>query len=430
MRFTINVGCAVILCLIASSAKAQFLQFTPVGGPESRPETARDRLERELQEVPFQAGPVRVAPLVGLRDLAYVRNLFASGDEIESDLTVTASAGFRAYLQTGRKVTWIAQAVPEYVWWAEREEARRLNLSYGLQTLALFNRLTIDVAASRVEQQRLLTPEVPQLVNAATDLGRFEVELEATPALYPFATLRASRQESLIDADEDPRVRVIERLDREERVARAGVRWRPSPDFTLGLGAERSQADFDDEDFDSSNEGTAPVLEVMIDRQRLFFQADLAARSLEGRKGSRFIAFDGVTGDVALSFRPYSTSRLEAWLYGNRNLVYSVSADSSYMDDRRIGTSVGWRAGQRLAFRAFAETGTNDYAAFSPATPPRKDDLTSLGGSVRFTIAGTLNLLVQAARIEIDSNVPGRDRSYSSGGLTLSLGGNLIGKNL
>lgn len=401
-----------------------------MGGPESRPETARDRLERELEEVPYKVGPVHVAPLVGLRDMAYVRNLFASGGEIESDLTATASAGVRLYLQTGRKVTWIGQVLPEYVWWAEREEARRMNLSYGLETLALFNRLTIDVAASRLEQQRLLTPEIPQLINAATDLGRFEAELEATSALFPFVTVRLSRQESLIDEEEDPRIQVIERLDREERVARAGVRWRPSPGWMLGLGAERSQADFLNESFDSSNEGTAPVLEVLIDRRRLFFRADLAARSLEAREGSRFLAFDGVTGDVALSLRPRANSRLEVWIYGNRNLVYSVSADAPYLDDQRIGTSAGWRVGRRLALRAFAETGTNDYATFSSVELPREDDLTSYGGSMRFSLTSTLDLSVQVARIEIDSNTPGQDRSYTSGGLNLSLRGNLTGKNL
>lgn len=429
MRFTVLV-CGLILCLIASGAKAQFLQFTPVGGPESRPETARDRLKRELQEVPYKVGPVRVAPLVGLRDMAYVRNLFASNGEIESDLTATASAGVRLYLQTGRKVTWIGQVLPEYVWWAEREEARRLNLSYGLETLALFNRLTIDVAASRLEQQRLLTPEIPQLVNAATELARFETELEATSALFPFLTVQLSRQEGLIDEEEDPRIRLIEQLDREERIVRGGVRWRPHSDWTIGLGVEKSQVDFLKEGLDSSNEGIAPVLEVLVDRRRFLVRADLAARSLEAREESRFLAFDGLTGSLALSLRPHPSSPLEVWIYGNRNLVYSIFVDTAYLEDQRIGTSAGWRIGQRLSLRTFFETGTNEYKTFSPASPPREDDLRSFGGAVRFSVSGALDLSLQAARIEIDSNVPGQDRSYTSGGLTLSLRGGFIGKNL
>jgi hypothetical protein len=337
-------------------------------------------------------------------------------------------AGIRAYLHTGPKITWIAQALPEYVWWQKEEDARRLNLSGGLETLFLFNRLTVDVAASRIEQQRIATPEIPELVNTASDLGRLDAELEATSKLRPFVTARWARQEGLREDRDDPRIAGIELLDREERVVRGGVRWYPRSGWALGLGAESSRTEFDRAALDSSNEGTAPVLELLIDRSRFFFRADLAARSLEATEGSRFVAFDEVTGDVSFNFLP--RARVDVWLYANRNLVYSVQPDYPYIDDRRIGLSLGSGLGRRLFGRVYVETGTEDYVAFLPTAPDRQDDLTAYGASLRFSFTNALALSVQATRMALGSSLPGDDRSFTSGGLTLSLRGNMAGRNL
>lgn len=427
MRFKIQV-CLGILFLFAGSAKSQFLQFTPPGGPEGRQETVQERLEREIRLAPYHLGPVRIAPLVGFRDVAYVRDLFATGDA-RSDVTATVGAGFRAYLRTGRKVTWIAHALPEYVWWQKRSEARRLNVSGGLETVLLLNRLTIDAAVSRLEQQRLVTPEIPELVNAASDLGRLDAELELSTALRPFVSARWARVDGLVeDREDDPAVERIALLDREEQVVRAGLHWYPREDWMIGLGAERSQTDFDSSTLDSSNEGTSPVLELLIDRPHFYVRTDLAARSLTATEGSRFVDYDGVTGSVSLNLVP--RSRLETWLYANREIIYSVSADYPYLQDERVGLSLGLGVGERVSFRVFAETGSNDYTAFSPASPERKDDLTAYGGALRFTLTETLALAVQVMRLELDSNLPDNDRSYTSGGLSVTLRGNLTGRNL
>jgi hypothetical protein len=427
MRFKIQV-CLGILFLFAGSAKSQFLQFTQPGGPEGRQEDVQERLEREVQAARYHLGPVRIAPMVGFRDVAYVRDLLATGDA-RSDVTATVGAGFRAYLRTGRKVTWIAQALPEYVWWQKRSEARRLNLSGGLETVFLFNRLTIDAAVSRLEQQRLVTPEVPELVNSASNLGRLDAELELSPVLRPFVSARQARQEGLVeDRVDEPAVERIALLDRDEQVMRAGLHWYPREDWMIGLGVERSKTDFDSPTLDSSNEGTSPVLELLIDRPRFYVRSDLAARSLTATEGSRFVDYDGVTGSISLNLVP--RSRLETWLYASREINYSVLSDYPYLQDQRLGLSLGIGAGERIRFRAFAETGSNDYTALSPAAPERKDDLTAYGGAVRFLLTEALELSLQVLRLELDSNLPNQDRSYTSGGLSVTLRGNLTGRNL
>jgi hypothetical protein len=429
MRWKVRAMSVGILFLMAASAKGQLFQFTPPGGPDGRPETVEDRLEREMRDAPYRLGPIYIAPLVGFRDVAYVRDLFAgSGETASSDLSATAGAGFRAYLRTGRKVTWIAQALPEYVWWRKRDDWRTLNFSGGLETLLLFNRLTVDLAASRLEQQRIVTPEIPELVNAATDLARIDAELRATHQIRPFVSARWSRQEGLVDDREDPLYERVALLDREEQVVRGGVHWYPRSGWKIGLGAERSSVDFNRPVLDSSNEGTAPVLEVEIDRSRIYFNANLAARSLRATEGSRFVDYDGITGAVAFSILPQR--RLETSVYANRQLVYSVSVSSPYLEDQRVGLAAETGFGQRVTARIFAETGDHDYVTFSPESPQQKDDLTAYGGSLRFLIVDNLAFILQATRLELDSNLPGADRSYTSGGITVVLRGNLMGRNL
>ncbi|HEY4590640.1 MAG TPA: hypothetical protein VII86_15545, partial [Thermoanaerobaculia bacterium] len=128
----------LILCLVALSgadrAGAQSIfEYTPPGGPEEKPESRQQELEHQVETARYHLGPVRVAPWATLRDIAYVRSLFtSSGVEQPADVTATVGAGFRAYLPNGAKATWIAQVLPEYVWWQKEVERRQLNGRYFL----------------------------------------------------------------------------------------------------------------------------------------------------------------------------------------------------------------------------------------------------------------------------------------------------------
>lgn len=414
------------ILLIAGSAKAQFAQYTPPGGPEDRPEDRKERLEREIEEARYRLGPVRVDPVLSFRDVVYVRDLFASEGPATSDVTATAGAGFRAYLRTGRKVTWIGHVVPEYVWWRKQENARRLNQRFGLTSLGFFNRLTLEALAQRDEQQQIVSPEVPRLIHSRGDRAGVDAELKASGALYVFASASRTEVDNLVDEEDDPRVRALGLLDHGESLARLGVRWRPRSGWTVGLGVERSVVDFESQALDNSNSGTAPVLEVVLDRRRFLIQADVAARSLEARQGSRFVPFDGVTGGASVTYEP--GQRLGISLYGSRNLVYSLSLNYPYLDDHRLGLALSMGLGRSANFRFFQEIGYDDYVPSLPTLPDQRDDLSAYGGSFRWILPGpgTAYLTLQAVRFEFDSNLPGADRSYTTGGITISLGGDVL----
>lgn len=425
MRIKIQMAMTLILCLMSGRAGAQFLQYTPPGGPEEPPESRKDELEREVAATGHHLGPVRIAPWLALRDTAYVRNLFSTGEKTPDDVTATLGAGLRAYLRNGPKALWRVQVLPEYVWWARQTERRQINGRYTLGFHGFFNRLTLEAQGGREQQQQVVTPEVPVPVSSRRDGGEVRAEVEVRHTLFAFTAASLTRQNHLVDEVGDPRVEPIALLDREDRIARVGLRWRPRRQWAFALGAERSQTDFEGDAsvFDRSNAGTAPVAELQFRGRRLSFGMDLAARSLEARRGAAFVPYDKVTGNAAVTLG--NARSLSTTLYANRNLVYSLSRDYPYLTDERLGLALTLGLGGRTQARVFAETGDNDYTAFLASAPRRQEDVTSYGASLAFRIAPRLSFGLQALRSEFDSNIPGGDRSYSAVGTTLNLLGGL-----
>ncbi len=317
--------------------------------------------------------------------------------------------------------------LPEYVWWAEQTERRQLNGRYTLGFHGFFNRMTVEVQGGREQRSRSSRRSCRCSTSARRDLGEIFAEVEVSNAISVFTATSLTRQKSVADEGEDPLAGPLSLLDREDRIARVGVRWRPREPWSFALGAERTATEFDamEDPFDRSNTGTAPVGEVRFKGRRLDFQTELAARSLEARRGSTFVPFDGVTGNASITFG--TENRLTGTLYGNRNLIYSISADYPYLTDQRLGFALGVGLGRRTQARFFVETGDNDYTAFDPAAPPRQEDVTSYGSTVTFRLARRVSLGIQALRSEFDSNLPGGDRSYTAVGTTLNLLGDLGG---
>ena len=84
-----------------------------------------------MGDAPWRLGAVRVQPWLGLRDVAYIDNVFGSADDPESDLTLTFGAGLKAYLPVGEKVVLAAHILPEYVWWRDNDQLSDWHYRYG-----------------------------------------------------------------------------------------------------------------------------------------------------------------------------------------------------------------------------------------------------------------------------------------------------------
>jgi hypothetical protein len=420
MRLKIQAAMTLVLLLMAGSAEAQF-QYTPPGGPEEKPASRKQELDREVTTARYQLGAVRVAPWASLHDVGYVRSLLTSGRQIPADITATVGAGVRAYLRNGTKVTWTAAILPEYVWWHKQTDRRQLDGQYELGFHGFFNRLTVEAMAGRRQQLQIVTPELPVLANARQDGADISTELTLTPALFTFASGAVSDQSVLVDAVGDPRLSSLHLLDRRERVARGGLRWQPLRYLWVALGIESSQVDSARAALPRSNGGTSPLLLFRYRGPILDFEGEVASRSLSARQGSDFVPYHKPTGSGSLqvgSRRSFSAS-----LYGSRNLIYALSAGNAYLQDDRLGLSLQGAFGSRASARLFGETGTDDYTAFAAGTPHRRDDVSSLGGNFSFNLGHDLVLGFQALRTRIVPNLSGISTTYTSAGMTISLGG-------
>ncbi len=407
--------------LTAGRAGAQFLQYTPPGGPVEKPESRRIQLERELKDARYHLGPVRIAPWASLHDLAYVHSLLVTGQHLPDDVTATGGAGFRAYLPNGEDAYWSLQVLPEYVWWLRQTGRRQLNGRYLLDFSGFFNRLTIEVRGGREQRQQLVSPEVTVPVSTRRDGGEVLAELRLSSAFSAFGVVSINRQNNLVEDLGEPSTEQLSLLDSDEQIERAGVRWRPGPQWSVGLGAEHSEVRFLHGTLDRSNSGTAPLTELRFQAKNVGFQLDAAARSLEASRGAVFVPYHKVTGSAALLFG--SEGRVGASIYTSRNLVYSLSPLYAYLDDQRLGTALTFKLGRRTRSRFFVEGGQNDYTAFSAATPHRRDDVASYGGALTFDIRGGLSFELQGLHSRFNSNLHGGDRTYSSIGATINLAG-------
>ncbi len=425
MRLLIRLVSGGVLFLAffaANAAFAQFDQYTSPGGPAGRPVDRKGELTKEAEAARLRLGELRVAPTLALKDVAYVKNLLgAAGSSMPSDLTATVGGGFRAYLPSSSRAMWTAYALPEYVWWQKETDRRRFDGLYGAGFDGFWNRLTLRLTGGSDASQQILTSEVPVLTSARVDHGGATAELRLTGAIYGFVSGNVTRTTSLVNP-RDPVTALLAQLDRDERVERAGFRWRPTSDWTIGLAAERSDVDFTDHQpgaIDRSNSGTAPVLELTREHGRLYVQADVAQRSLSAKQGAAFARYDKTTGHVTVSYE--ITHQVEVFAYLNRNLAYALEPDYSYFDDLRHGASLHVKLGGRTRASVFGETGTLGYTAVVPGAPRRSDDLLSYGGALSLDISRGAVISLIGSSTRFTSNLPGEARSLNTLGLTVTL---------
>lgn len=410
-----------LLAPLATPATAQFSAYTAPGSLLQRSSSKREQMEQALENARWRLGPFRLSPWLAVRDAAYVSDVFSGssggpGGQIEEDpdFTITVGAGLQGLVPFGSKTFFTFDALPQYVWWQEQAERRRLNGDYGAGLFAFFNRLNAEATVRRAEEQGVLTPEFEQRIHSRQDRIAGTLELEITPSLFAFAAAEAFEMDALTeDLGGDPRLPPFAQLDRQERVLRGGLEFRSGERLRLAVGAERSQVEFalDEAGRDRSNSGTSPIVEAAYKGPRIQLDGGLAFRSLEPEPGSEFVPFDETTGQVRVSWTP--RWRLSYMLYGTRGLDYSLDESYSHFTADRLGLAISSKVGRASAVNLFAETGVHDYAVSAPGALPREDDFTAYGTSIQLQLEDRLQLTLGAVRTELDSSLPGFDRSLT-----------------
>jgi hypothetical protein len=413
--------------LMAAPAAAQLSRYTAPGSLLQRSTSKKEQMEQALEKARWHLGPLRLSPWFAIRDAAYVSDAFsgssggpggpseATGED--PDFTITLGAGLQGFVPFGSKTYFTFDALPQYVWWQEQDERRRLNGYYGAGLFAFFNRLNAEATVRRAEEQGVLTPEFEQRIHSRQDRIAGMLELEITPALFAFASADAFELDALVeDLGDDPRLPPFDQLDRQERVLRGGLEYRSGETLRLAVGVERSEVEFDLDEAarDRSSSGTSPILEAAYKGPRIQLDGNLAFRSLEPEPGSELVPFDETTGLVRASWTP--RWRLSYTLYGSRGLDYSLDESYSHFTADRLGLAISSKVGRASAVNLFAETGVHDYVLSGiggAGAPPREDDFTAYGTSIQLQIEDRVQLSFGLARTELDSDIPGLDRSLT-----------------
>ncbi|HEV8632513.1 MAG TPA: hypothetical protein VGV61_19520 [Thermoanaerobaculia bacterium] len=403
---------AVLLAATTAAARAQFTQYAPPGGALPLPDRevgSQERFDRALQASRWRLGKLYLDPWIGVRDLSLVSHAALFGKSNRTyDLTATAGAGLDGILPLGEHMVWATHVSPRYVWFQEAQERRKVDLDAATGLYGSLGRLGLEASVRRDERLRLFSQELEQQVNTRQDSALLAATMQVQGG---FALFAEGSQRRFTALERDLTVRV-ERLDRDESAAVAGIGYRFHRGIRLQLGAARSRVDFQSGGPALDNRGQGLLLRAGHDTPWIAAGADLTYWTIEPRGAdSRFQRFHDLAGSARLQWK--LSPRLTPELYGNRNLVYSLDPAAGYFIDSRWGLGVTSRPRERLSLRVFGEQGSNDYQ--SPAGvsgPRRRDDVLTWGATLEAAI-GPLLAGIGAHRSHFDSNLPGLDRDVT-----------------
>jgi hypothetical protein len=398
----------ILAVVVAGAAEAQFVQYSPPGTGAIRELPTRERIDAALEDARWNFGPVRVTPWFGVRDVTYYDDVFPEQPGKQSDFSISAGVGLSAFLPVGPKLMLVGSALPEYQWWQKLDNRRTWNGRYALGLAGYFNRLNVEVAGARVEEPQHPSYEIEVPVNTTRDRAFANVEVEVIRRIFVYASASENRWRYRFKDFAGQESSTIVLLDRDETRFAGGVRYAFRRWLSLRAGAERVEVDFTRPEANRSNRGTAPAIGIDLDTGRFGADVSIARYSIDPVEGSEFVPFEGSTGRARLSWS--FSDRVQASLYGSRNLGFSARAGSAYSTDDKVGAALNFPLGWRAAMTVFGEVGKADYrgGGFSE----REDDITSYGARSSVILTRTIRLQIGASETEYDSNFEQLDRTW------------------
>ena len=164
-------------------------------------------------------------------------------------------------------------------------------------------------------------------------------------------------------------------------------------------------------------------VKTYLAKSRLEVNVYVGYRDFRPKAGSSFVPYDGPSGGGTVS---YALTRLVTLgVFARSSLVPSLYSGSAVYDERRAGVSLAVSPRVASVWVAY-EAGQNRYAApgLGPDGPSatRRDDVRTLRGGVRGSVARTLTIGGTATQEEYTSNLPGLDRKVFTLATTVGFG--------
>lgn len=400
--------CAPLLALLATGAQAQFTQYTRPGNFEVSPLTIKAQLDDAIENAKWDWGRVRVDPWLALREIAYDSNVDARSRNEESDLTATIGAGLRGYLPVGSDLIVAGHVLPEYVWWRDLSDRRRVNGRYGLGLFGTFGRTALELSATRVNEARFFSREFEDQVNTEDEVAFLSLDVDLDLGFSLFGSARLRRL--AFDDEDDPDLANVRTLDRDETVYRAGARYTFDRGLGISLGVEDSEVEFEDENSIRANEGTSPFVRFDYDPPDFYAVVELVNRDLEFLRTDRTLDYDEITGHGRFEWEAFERLGFQTWV--RRDLVYSFTDEYAYFEEDVYGLGARASVSSWLGMRVFGETGRNDFTEIDPLTPVRSDDFDTYGIEFQFKVRRA-TIRLEYSLTDYTSTLPQFDRDVT-----------------
>ncbi len=414
-------GLAALPVLAQGGGPALTSDSVPLG--RTIPE--RELVANDIARSRYHLGPVRLLPGFAVRNAGYDSNVFGTSTDVVGDWTATFSVGSRFLLPMGAKFVLVAEAFPEYTWYAELKQRDQFGGNYGGTLYGFFNRVTTEVTGRYTERYHIYSSEIESPVFTKTEDGlvRMEVELGVHWSVFGSGQIDRVRYDQIQGPPEQEIG--VERNNRTAWAGRGGLRYLISPEWQVAGVVEGSWADFELEPRLRNNTSNAYLGTLEFKRPRLFINLVAGLREGKGSDTEFFPKYSTGVGSYFLSF--FALHWLELQTFGHRQVAYSITAGIPYYFENRIGGKINIQVGPRLLLNGYGLAGPNNYPRAQPVHDvglvKRRDYQKLYGGGFSLLAWSPIVVTGLYTRNQTTSNIPGNGRSYDRYTLFLSFSG-------
>lgn len=414
MRIQTSTLLALTLTL-ATLHGTQALAQAPLSLPTGEP--LMERLITDAEGSRWEWGTFRVQPSLGIGRLGLINDVFADADaqaaESQSDFTANLFAGLNLYQILGDNSVVAFFVRPQYVWWQDLEDRRRLNVQAGAALAFDLNRVFLEGEAKRVESQAIATQEAEQLINTRQDT----IEVSTGVKIYRSLALSVgyTRTESNNLLDEKPSALVPDftRLDQTTEVTSLGFRLEPLRNTRLQIGYAEQTTDA--ATTTRNFEGDGLYFELDASREVVGFHLALRSFDLQPVGLSSFQPYDEPTGSIGLTFGTLRGRFLA--VQADKKLVASVRTSLDDFESTRYSVTTSTPLSEKLRLQADYQDGERSYRSSN-----RSDDIQRLGASLQIDLLRGMSITARYQRSEVNSSDSRFDRNFNRFTVGFSVG--------
>ncbi|MDQ2978268.1 MAG: hypothetical protein M3R62_03545 [Acidobacteriota bacterium] len=434
--------CALAMLLALVGRRVASAQLAADQIPRERTIPVEDAIKQELESARYRLGPIRILPRLAVSNAGYDSNVFGTPENCKqivgcnetkkADWGATVSAGARLVAPAGAKLFVTGDLLPQYTWYRELKSRRTLGGFFSTSLYAFFNRMSIVAGGYSSKTFGPLSSETDtRIVEVALD-GSASIEVDVSRNISAFAGAEIRRARLGLNG-ETPAVSVdVKQLDRDDQVARAGIRYRISPQWDVTLGAEGTRALFVEAPETRNNQTLAYLLGIHYSRPRFFAAVSGGRREGRAYQGSIFPNYSTTTYSYFASY--FVIRKLELQGFGHRGVLFgsplpeNLVFNNLFFVETRYGGGINLEVHPRLLLRVQAEYGTNDFPApvlIGTTLTKRKDKVSIVAGGFSALVYKKIVLTGLASRQKYDSPVPSLSRTVDRFTTSLSFEGQL-----